>query len=52
MNNTNDYNSCSYSQETIVPGHLFLWNTWEIRNNTPHSSSISLISYESSGIKK
>ena len=47
MNNTTTNNhidySYSYSQETIVPGHLFLWNTFEDRNNSLHSSDLTLI---------
>lgn len=34
--------SCSYSQETRIPGHLFLVNDWEELNPTPNSGALSL----------
>ena len=36
-------NSSSYSLDPKVPGHLFLWNTFEIRNETPHNYNLTLI---------
>ena len=36
-------NSSSYSPDTKVPGHLFLWNKWETRNPTPNSGNLTLI---------
>jgi len=36
-------NSSSYTIDTKVPGHLFLWNTFEIRNETPHNYNLTLI---------
>jgi hypothetical protein len=39
--------SSSYSLDTKVPGHLFLWNTFEVRNPTPHSGSLTLINNKS-----
>ena len=41
MNNHIDF-SCSYTIDTIVPGHLFLWNTFEIRNKTTHNYNLTL----------
>ena len=36
-------NSSSYSPDTKVPGHLFLWNKWETRNPTPNSGNLTLL---------
>ena len=36
-------NSSSYSLDPKVPGHLFLWNTFENINLTPYSGNLTLI---------